>query len=98
MKKIKMDDLVPVKYEIPEKKSDKNQIRVDNVFIEQRKQRDGSIKWVVIKGGNVLNRNGYWEYEPMPSSRSDKFISETRYDTVQEAIDYYNNRIDYDFK
>lgn len=46
-----------------------------NVFIVKR----GDGKWSVFNGCSVFNREGEWEYEPLPSSRDDDFIARTRF-------------------
>lgn len=45
----------------------------------------GSDNWVVIQFGEVLNRDEQWEYEPLPSNRTDEFIARTRFPLI-EAI------------
>ena len=35
---------------------------------------------------NVMNTQGEWEHEPMPSSRTNEFIARTRF-TLDEAFD-----------
>lgn len=52
--------------------------------IEQRRQIHGGPLWVVSDGSSVLNREGEWVYEPLPSSRTDDFIQATRF-TLDEA-------------
>lgn len=48
----------------------------DDVLIESR----GMNLWAVTTGGrSVLNNMGEFEFEPMPSSRSDEFIARTRF-------------------
>lgn len=37
-------------------------------------------RYAVVHLGSVLNQDGEWEREPMPSSRSDEFRARTRYD------------------
>ncbi len=60
----------------------------DSICVERVKQRAGSDKWAVRRlGGEVLNKQGEWEYEPMPSSRDDAFIERCRFDTALSAID-----------
>lgn len=34
-----------------------------------------------------LNKNGQWEYEPMPSSRDDAFYERCRFDSFVDAMD-----------
>lgn len=46
----------------------------------------GLDKWAVCNGGNVLNKSGEWEYEPLPSSRDDAFMERTRFKSPDEAI------------
>lgn len=56
------------------------------VRIQRARQMEGPDKWKVERDGSVLNKSGDWEYEPLPSSRSDEFLARCRYDTAQEAI------------
>lgn len=44
-----------------------------------------SSTWAVVHYGSVLNRDGGWEYEPMPSYRTEEFIQRTRF-PLDEAI------------
>lgn len=54
-------------------------------------QRRGleSVKWTILQGGACFNKQGKWEYEPMPSSRTDEFIERTRWNSAQEALDFW---------
>lgn len=52
-----------------------------NATIEKR----ADDKWAVVDNG-VLNKDLQWEYEPMPSSRTDEFIARTRFDSIDEAL------------
>lgn len=56
------------------------------VEIIRADQRTGPAKWKVFKEGYCLAKSGDWEYEPMPSSRTDDFIERCRFDSAQEAI------------
>lgn len=45
--------------------------------------------WGIRKEPNmnfVFNRLGEWEYQPMPSSRTEDFYKRCRYETVDEAV------------
>lgn len=42
--------------------------------------------WAVADGPFVLNRDGQWEWEPLPSGREEDFLARTRY-TLVEALD-----------
>lgn len=57
----------------------------DETKIEAARQRDGSTKWAVRRQGEVLGRDGVWEWEPMPSGRDGGFLGRCRFDTPQEA-------------
>jgi hypothetical protein len=51
------------------------------IYVEDR----GKGKWAVTYGGMCLGRNGEWDYEPMPSSRTDEWIAANRFDSPEEA-------------
>lgn len=59
------------------------------ITAHRMRQFDGSIKWAVRKGSEVLNKKGKWEYEPIPSSRTDKFLERTRFDSLESAIEAF---------
>ena len=43
-------------------------------------------RWMVYRAtGEVLNRDGLWEHEPLPSSRTDEFTARTRH-TLAECV------------
>ena len=42
--------------------------------------------WAVTNGFEVLNKNGQWEWEPQPSSRTDDFKKRTRFSSPEEAF------------
>ena len=56
------------------------------IVIETR----GSDAWAVARLGMTLTRMGRgkfeWEYEPLPSSRTDAYIKRARYATPQAAL------------
>lgn len=64
--------------------------RLAEVRIEGRQREPGNptpIKWAVVLDQNrVLNQDGEWEYEPLPSSRSDEFLARTRWDSAEAAL------------
>jgi hypothetical protein len=53
---------------------------------ELKVERRGEDAWAIIDSNYALNRNGEWEYEPLPSSRDDEFILRTRWPSAREAI------------
>lgn len=57
----------------------------DDVMIEAVKQPAGHDLWAVRYMGEVLNKRGEWEYEPLPSSRDDAFRERCRFATPAEA-------------
>jgi hypothetical protein len=62
----------------------------EDVYIENRDPENrfpNKPAWVVTKHGCTLNSDMEFEYEPMPSSRDDEYISRTRF-TLAAAIDY----------
>ena len=52
-------------------------------------------RWAIRQGGNVLRKTPndegmyFFEYEPMPSSRDDEFYKEFRWDTKEDAYDFW---------
>jgi len=57
------------------------------VKIESRDQIDGSRLWVLKMHEWVLGKDGEFHYEPLPSSRTDKFIQLTRFESPDECHD-----------
>jgi hypothetical protein len=55
------------------------------VVVEKRSKT----QWAICHGHDCLGKDGKWEYEPMPSSRSESFIQQTRFDSAQEALAFY---------
>jgi len=58
----------------------------DEIRIERARQMSGPDLWAVRYRGDVLNKQGEWEWEPMPSGRDDAFLGRTRFATADEAI------------
>jgi hypothetical protein len=70
--------LKPVKYEVLG-----HGFKHHSVYIESR----GITGWVcAIPGSSVLNTDGDFEMEPLPSNRSEDFISRTRFETPEAAL------------
>lgn len=58
-----------------------------DICIRAAPQADGTIKWKVVNiGGSVLNTDGQWEYEPMPSSRTAEYLARCRYASAELAL------------
>lgn len=58
----------------------------NRVTLEEALQRNGSILWAVRKqGGSCLNKQGEWEFEPMPSSRDAAFFHRCRWESPEKA-------------
>ncbi len=57
-----------------------------NIVIEGRRQMDDSLLWVVKMESWVLGKDGKYHFEPLPSSRTDKFIKNTRYSSKEQAL------------
>lgn len=77
-------ELIPVKYEIPDTRDYKR--GGFGIFIDDR----GKGKWAIVNGfGDVLNKDGEWEWEPQPSSRDAAFFERCRYSSAAEAYQFY---------
>jgi hypothetical protein len=77
--------LTPTVYQLVEE-VDTGGEYVRGITLERCKQRDGSYKWAIRSHGQVMTKTGKWEYEPMPSSRTDAFLKRARFDSVDEAV------------
>jgi hypothetical protein len=42
--------------------------------------------WAITRAGSCFNREGEWEWEPLPSSRDDEYLMRNRY-TFVEAVE-----------
>lgn len=57
------------------------------VYIERRSQRNGDTKYaVVLRDTWELSWLGDWDYMPQPSSRDDNYLSNHRFDKLDDAI------------
>lgn len=66
------------------------------VYLRTRGQISGPDKWVIMlewTQGWCLGKNNRWYFERNPSSRTDKFINQTRFDTANEARDAYKQHL-----
>ena len=59
------------------------------IQIEARDQRDGSRKWILKMHEWVLGKDSDFHYEPTPSSRTDEFIENTRFNTPNECHSFW---------
>lgn len=56
------------------------------VYIESREQISGEVLWIVKMESWVLGKDNKYHYEPRPSSRTSKFINNTRFKTKEKAL------------
>jgi len=54
---------------------------IGEITVESR----GDGMWAVLDGRWCLNRDGGWEHEPMPSSRTEEFLARCRF-PLEEAV------------
>lgn len=62
------------------------------IIIEARDQSDGRRLWVLqmeYSNGWVLGKDAEWHREPLPSSRTTNFIELTRFNSPDEAHDFW---------
>ncbi len=80
--------LRPITYEV------QNHPFRSSITIQARIQR-GYTMWVCTLGesGSVLNTDGQFEYEPLPSNRADDFIARTRFRSPAEALENLERHI-----
>ena len=66
------------------------------VYIEARDQADGNRLWVLKMERSdcwVLGKDGEFHWEPMPSSRTDAFIANTRWDNPEQVHSFWKDVI-----
>lgn len=60
------------------------------VTLERRSQRDGPDRWGIFRSGSVLSKSSRnFEYESMPSSRTDESLADTRFSMAQDAFVFW---------
>lgn len=61
--------------------------------IELRLSKTGK-QWAVTDSfRHCLAKDGWWEYEPQPSSRDDEFLARCRWTSVQEALSFLEDHL-----
>jgi hypothetical protein len=65
--------------------ADDFQRAVSEIRIVTRLQRDGSTLYAVTQRGWTANKDGEWEYEPIPSDRDEAYIARCRWDDWEVA-------------
>lgn len=48
------------------------------------------IRWAIRDAGYCMAKDGRWEYEPLPSSRTDAFLKRCRYNSVKDALEVWD--------
>lgn len=63
------------------------------IVIEERQGADVT-RWAIYPFHGVpscLNREGEWEYEPLPSNRDDEFYARCRFASLEDAVEFLNS-------
>jgi hypothetical protein len=62
----------------------------ETITLERRGQREGADKWGIYKSSSVLYKSEKrFGYEGMPSSRTNEHLADTRFNSAQEALDFW---------
>jgi hypothetical protein len=57
------------------------------IYIQAMRQIDNSLKWAVYMGDYfVLGKDLKYHFQPIPSSGTEKFLANTRFDTKEQAL------------
>lgn len=66
------------------------------VTIEASKLEKGiPVKWKVSYHNETLNKETMdFYYESVPSERTEEYLAQTRFDTPEEALEYFNKFVD----
>jgi len=65
--------------------------RRDDITIQARESEmlNGArrkVRWAVMRAGFAWTKDEAWEYEPLPSSRTDEYLKLARYSTLPQAM------------
>lgn len=60
-----------------------------DIEIVRVRNRETDERWAVRDGQFCLNKQGKFEYEPLPSNRDDAFFERCRWDSPHEAYTAY---------
>lgn len=56
--------------------------------------RDDDKSWAIRASGRCMNHEGDWEFEPLPSSRTDEFFARCRWPTLEAALVFACKKLD----
>jgi hypothetical protein len=83
--------LKPIRYQVGEPG-----IGESYIYIEYRGTQDNdpipgwkpeeTERWAIVRNSMCFNRQGEWEYEPLPSSRTAPFFARTRFPSALDAF------------
>lgn len=59
------------------------------VTLDRVPQREGMPLWAIRESGACLNKQGEWELEPMPSSRTKAFFRRCRWKSAEVALAFW---------
>lgn len=59
------------------------------VTMDRVPQREGPPLWAIRESGACLNKQGEWELEPMPSSRTKAFFKRCRWKSAEAALAFW---------
>lgn len=80
-----LDNIIKLRIEKNFKSSE--EFYPSDVYIELRNNNPN--KYAITWNGNCMDKDGRFECEPMPSSRTGEYLSATRYDSIVEAIECF---------
>jgi len=57
------------------------------ILVEACRQADGSLKWAVRQRTQwCLSKSGEWDFEPIPSARTNQWLTDHRWNDRKDAI------------
>lgn len=63
------------------------------VSIDECPQLKGLPQFAIRKDGDCMNKQSKWEYEPLPSSRTNAFFKRCRFKTFEAAAKVYEESL-----
>jgi hypothetical protein len=83
-----MDGLIPSTYRLPWSRFQNATPWMAAELVATHWDKNRPTRWAIRESGSVLAKDGEWEFEPNPSSRTPEFLERTRWGSLEEAATF----------